>query len=954
MPRLILKCPYLKPGGRSAEHRENYTRYISTREGVDKIDDSRRHEPATENQKQLINQVLKDFPGTKDLFEYRDYLEKPTVGNASEFITQALDQNLDRAAKRENYVDYIAKRPRAERVGDHGLFTDDGVPVTLSQVAREVAEHPGNVWLPIISLRREDAQRLGYDSGQAWRELLRSQTDEIARCFKIKRENFRWYASFHDESHHPHVHMICYSTNPYEGFLTVQGIEAMKSGLAKQIFRQDLLEIYAEQTERRDTLTQGSEKIMRELCTQVASGNTANEHTAGLILQLKKRLDNTGGKKVYGYLKPDVKRLVDEIVDELARDERIGKMYDLWYEKRFDVLRTYTDQLPEKVPLSQQKEFKPIRNMVIREALELLPDTQTPVEAIPLPDNYDSPPPPEEPPPEMEWEPPPPPDYYEIPPEPQELPSNYDWIPPPDVYDAPPLPEEAPPEMEWEPPPDTLAEEPQIERRSGKPHIRWSDDYKAAHDALFVKDGYDPDFDRAFSLFLSEAQKGNALAMHDLGRMFADGLGREIDNEQAWGWYAKALDAFKAVEATDDKHKTYAQYRIGKMFAAGLGTDQDYSEAASWFGKAAAQNHKYAQYSLGCLYLRGQGVDKDFSEALRLFILSADQENAYASYECAKLYRDGLGTEKNVPESERRFREAFIGFQKMEAESSDDKLQYRLGQMLRDGVGTEKDVPAAMEYFEKSAKLGNVHAMYALAKLYLDSGERENIEKAIRWLTRSADGGNDLAQYSLGKIYLQGEHLEKDVAKAVELLTASADQGNQFAQYALGKLYLAEEDVPKDIAKAVELLAASADQGNQFAQYALGKLYLKGEDLPKDVAKAVELLTASADQGNEFAQYMLGKLYFMGQDVEQDKEKAIRYFTLSAEQGNEYAAFFLKHIPIWEREAVLNAAARLAKNLARMMEEDYRNRFAPRQHTDRKLLQKLARKKEALGIKISY
>lgn len=921
---------------------------MATRQGVDKIDDSQRRSPSTTNQKTLINQILKDFPAARELFEYKDLMENPTVENATEFITQALDQNLDRIAKRENYVDYIAKRPRAERVGDHGLFTDDGVPLVLSNTAKEVAAHKGNVWLPIISLHREDAQRLGYDSGQAWRELLRSQADEIARCFKIRRENFRWYASFHNESHHPHVHMICYSTNPNEGFLTVHGIEAMKSGLAKQIFRQDLLEIYAEQTERRDELTKSSEDAMRELCAQIGSGSVP-EKAGKLIMELSERLRHTKGKKVYGYLPPEMRKLVDGIVDELAQDPALSKMYDLWYEKRFDVLRTYTDKLPDKIPLSKQKEFKPIRNMVIREVLELGRGM-----SVQAPENDSIP------------------DYGDLQPS-ENLPFTMDAFSDGD-YDIPQS------EINAEPIPHS---------HHGKPHIQWNDNYKLARKILYGKES-SPDFNRAFSLFLTEAENGNALAMQDLGRMCADGLGRDTDTDLAQKWYAKALSAFLKVEASDERRRTYAQYRIGKMYAAGLGTEQNDRLAAEWFVKAAAANHKYAKYSLGGLYLRGQGVSQDFSEALRLFTLSANQGNAYASYECAKLFRDGLGTEQDDEKAQQRFGEAFIRFQTMEAESSDDRLQYRLGQMLRDGVGTDKNIPAALIYLNNSAKRGNVYAMYALANLYLDTGEQENIEKAIHWLTRSADGGNAQAQYALGKLYLTGENMEKDTAKALELLTASSDQSNQFAQYALGKLYLAGDYVEKDIAKALQFLTASSDQGNQFAQYAMGKLYLTGEgvekdiakalqfltassdqgnpfaqyamgklylageDVEKDIAKALKFLTASSDQGNQFAQYALGKLYFMGQEVEPDKEKAIKYFTLSAEQGNEYAAFFLEHIPVWEREAVMNAAARLTKNLARMMEEDYRNRFAPHQRSDRKLLQRLARKKEALGIKVSH
>lgn len=346
-------------------------KYMASRPGVDKVDNSKQHQPALEAQQKLISQILKDFPNTKELFEYKDFEAIPTIGNASEFITQALEQNLDRVAKRENYVDYISKRPRAERVGSHGLFTDNGQAVVLSQVAKEVAEHHGNVWLPIISLRREDASRLGYDEGKAWRALLRSQATAIADALKIKRDHFRWYASFHNESNHPHCHMVCYSTKPGEGYLTQQGIETMKAELAKQIFRQDLLGIYAEQTERRDALTTGSTEVMKELCAQVQAGVAVHQQAADLLMKLSERLKHTGGKKVYGYLPPDIRKLVDTVVDELSKDKRIADMYDLWYEKRFDVLRTYTDTMPDKIPLSHQKEFKSIRNMVIREALAL-------------------------------------------------------------------------------------------------------------------------------------------------------------------------------------------------------------------------------------------------------------------------------------------------------------------------------------------------------------------------------------------------------------------------------------------------------------------------------------------------------------------------------------------------------------------------------------------------------
>lgn len=180
MAGIIFKWRYLKAGA-SGRHSENLIRYIAQREGVEKLDDSWKHRPVTKAQTELITQILSDYPDAKDSFEYQDYEKSRTAGAASEFITRAIEERVDLIGKRENYVEYIAKRPRVERHGSHGLFTDDGVPINLSAAAKEVANHKGVVFTEILSLRREDAVRLGYDKGSAWRDLLRSQTDAMDR-----------------------------------------------------------------------------------------------------------------------------------------------------------------------------------------------------------------------------------------------------------------------------------------------------------------------------------------------------------------------------------------------------------------------------------------------------------------------------------------------------------------------------------------------------------------------------------------------------------------------------------------------------------------------------------------------------------------------------------------------------------------------------------------------------
>ena len=374
MARLILKSPYLKPGGKKSPG--GYLKYIATREGVEMAEDTSRHLPATADQQKQIAKLLKQHRDCKDSNEYQDYLANPTRGNADAFISNIMELHGD-APQRDVYLRYIDERP-----GSNGLFTDEGVPIVLSQVQKEMNEHPGNIWTHIISLRREDAERLGYNNADAWMHLLRSQRNMIAQQMKIAPENFRWYAAFHNEGHHPHVHMMAYSIDPNEAYLSTKGIETIKSNLAQEIFCQDLLQIYQKQTDLRDELRQESRDRITEIVDAINHGNFDNPQMQTMLVQLADRLAKAKGKKQYGYLNAATKKLVDAIVAELTKDNRIQELYSLWYEQKEDVLRTYTNKMPERIPLEQEKEFRTIRNAVVQAALQL----QLPQEEIPLSD----------------------------------------------------------------------------------------------------------------------------------------------------------------------------------------------------------------------------------------------------------------------------------------------------------------------------------------------------------------------------------------------------------------------------------------------------------------------------------------------------------------------------------------------------------------------------------------
>lgn len=366
MAQLVTKFRYLKPQDRQKPGA--YAKYIATREGVEKIDISQKYLPATSAQKKLIDQIRRDFPAMEESSEYRDYFQNQTAGAAATFISRAIEQHAGALKGNKTYADYIALRPRAERFGSHGLFTDDGIPVQLAKVSRELNSYTGNIYTAILSLRREDAVRLGFDCAVRWRDLLRSQTQVLSDSLKIPLTHLRWYAAYHDEGHHPHVHLIAYSIDPHEGRLTKKGVADLRSALARDIFAQDLFCIYEAQTRQRDQLKQASQKLLEE----ILHDDRRNMPVETLLTELAFRLQKAKGKKQYGYLRPELKRMVNEIVDFLAKDDRIADLYKFWCQSREKILQIYDEGHHEPIPLSENREFRSIKNMVIQAALRLI------------------------------------------------------------------------------------------------------------------------------------------------------------------------------------------------------------------------------------------------------------------------------------------------------------------------------------------------------------------------------------------------------------------------------------------------------------------------------------------------------------------------------------------------------------------------------------------------------
>ena len=857
---------------------------------------------------------------------------------------------MDRLTSRKNYVSYLANRPGAVKFGKHGLFSQSDEPVELEKTAKEIAAHGGNVWTHVVSLRRDSAQAMGYDNLKAWRDLVKRQIANIAKSQKIEMKNLRWYAAFHDKKTNPHAHIIVYSANEREGFLTNRGIEKIRSGFANDIYQDELHHLYQQQTDLRNLLKKESSEFMRKLVNDIVGNAFEDTELLSLVSKLSKQLNNVKGKKVYGYLKPEIKQTVNAIFESLAENDSIQKMYKLWCEmeqQKHDVYSSAKLQFPTLV---DNKEFKSVKNMIVQTVLDMnSPVIDIEIEEPELTEKTDDN------------------DITDIPPQ-------YDEF---DMADG-----DLNRNVENEVTADT------VNTPKSKYHIKWSNAYKEACRLIYDKNAKPEDFQKAEQLLLSESNSGNILAIHDLGKLYStDKLG-EKDDEKSYQYYEEALQGFIEIEPISDKLKPYLQYRIGKMYCYGLGTEQDYEKAFVWFLKSAQEGNKFAQYSLANLYYYGNGAKKNFKEALGWYMRSAKQGQPYAAYAVGNMYENGELAEKDKKKSQGYYNQALSGFLKLEANGqADDNLFYKIGVMYKNGFGTEADMDKAIDYFKRSAELNNKNGLYEYGKALL-FGENitQDIPKAMDCLEKAVRLGNLNAKRFLALEYISGGHIEQDIDKGIEMLTECADFSDPLSCFMLGRIYFKGEFVNRDLSKAEKyLLMADKDSGH--ACYYLGRLYLEEEiyDLDKvvewlekavnydeikayasyslakillednkyhDTQKAIKLLELSAEENN-WASFLLGRLYLFGtEDIEKDKEKAMEWLNRSADDGNVYAQTFLNENRSFENTMLANTVLNLFINLSRCIEDDYIRRYrSVRTSADKKLRRMIIEKKQALGIK---
>ena len=574
MARLIVKSPYIKCGGGNSAG--GYMRYIATRERVELIQNDR---PPTRKQEQLIAKLVKDFPDAKEMGEYGDYQEHPTKANASAFISQALEENWSDVQKSDGYMKYIATRPRAERLGSHGLFGDkDGVE--LDKAMAELESYTGNVWTHIISLKREDAERLGYDNARAWRNLLRAHRNDIAAAMNIPPQDFRWYAAFHDEGDHPHVHMMAWSVKPGQAYLSQDGIRQIKSKLTNDIFQQEMLHLYEQKTVSRDQLVREVRQAMRELVQQMRTRICDHPEAERLMQELALQLETVKGKKSYGYLPKKQKALVDEIVDQMEQLPTVAECYEQWWQLQGQVEDFYSEKERHRPPLSRQKEFRQIKNAVIQEAETIrLGKITFEDETLDLRqgDEVDNGK-------DVSW------DFRTL---------------RMDVQD------------EYSP----LAE-----RDDAVESMRELAENGDIHAQYFMGELYrdgpllPPDWVMARYWFDKAAKQGYVAAQYALGKLYLSDDASVHDPELGIQWLEYA--------AYNGNHD--ASYRLGKEYLKGESVRRDTRKAMDHIYTSAQAGNLHAQYLLGKLLLQGKAVERDKEAGIQWLSQAAEQGHSYA------------------------------------------------------------------------------------------------------------------------------------------------------------------------------------------------------------------------------------------------------------------------------------------------------------------------------------
>ncbi|MDE6589849.1 MAG: relaxase MobL [Oscillospiraceae bacterium] len=468
------------------------------------------------------------------------------------------------------YMEYMAKRPRS-----HGLFGDEG-SVDMNAVIKELNEYPGSIWTHIISLKREDADRLGYNHAAQWRNMLRAHRNEIAEAMHIPPSDFRWYAAFHDEGEHPHVHMMAWSVKPGQAYLSRDGIRKIKSVLTNDIFKQEMLHTYEQKSVSRNELVRQARETMKTLVNEMQQSIGDHPKVESLIMTLVTQLEAVTGKKKYGYLPKGVKKTVDEIVDQVEQLPVIDECYQAWWKLQCQIEDFYSEKERQRPPLSEQKEFRSIKNVVIQEAESIRMGTLT----------------------------------FEDTGATEESEADALSALPHDCWELWTITQDSTAPIEDR---DESAAQLVDMAESGDPDAQYLIGKLYQDGPVLI-----PDSVEARYWFEQSAQQDHVAAQCELGKLLLSDDPEVRDPALGIQWLEYAVY----------KGSNYAAYRLGKEYLKGQIVEKDTNKAVKYLTQSAKAGNQYAQYALGKLYLEKH----DQEQARYWFTQSATQGNEYAQF----------------------------------------------------------------------------------------------------------------------------------------------------------------------------------------------------------------------------------------------------------------------------------------------------------------------------------
>lgn len=815
------------------------------------------------------------------------------AGNKLEAQELVLEDGSTRPINDAIYLEYISTRPGVELGAGqhHGLWTLTG-DADMEAEKQRLREHPDSIrWSQIISLSREDAERTGFDNRAAWQRLIRARAADFAKLYNIRPEHLVVNAAYHDKDYHPHVHLLFYSTDKREGFVPdmAKASERFKSLFFNEIFHEDVAHLKERKTEQRRELDQELEKALTRLYSKDYS---PPGKLPARMLDLSERLSEVSGKKVYGYLPPELKQTVGGILKNCIEDDpHLRKIYNLYMDTQRAFVRQYMDD-PAKIATRMQdcarrflepgkNDSTRLHNIIIEYAVRIGympagPDDQTVQENPPV---------------------------------------------------SPPAAETAAPDEL-----DRL-----IER------AEQGDDfaqYQLGKRLLHGK-GLPRNQKLALEVMRMSADAGNPYAAYETAKMYRDGIGTEANELQKDAYFYKARTEYEYREG--QTHDDRLQYRLGVMCEKGEGRDINLPQAVEYYTLAAAQENAFAQYALAEIYLAGGEISRDEAAARDLLTRAASQGHMAAQCRLGRLLLEHPDEDKmNVSfglyflrqaaaagsrDAKQALSEYGIHVAATPHAASGGKpgrkrdrrgdgmwtAEYKEARAWLRGIGREREYKKAWPLMEREAGTGNPLACYDAGFMCQNGlGVKMDAVAAQKWYRKAYDGfcraevqnHNAYIQYRIGKMCRYGQGVDPSDTDAANWFRLAADQGNQYAQYSLGGMHRDGKGVDQDYTAAFQLFHASAGQGNAFASYELARLYRDGKGVVADPQAAAEqyrrafnaFAQIEKDTGDDNIQYRLGRMCLNGEGTGKDEKAAVLYFEKSAELGNANAQYQLARL----------------------------------------------------------